>query len=96
MMDQGELRSMAGAARLCPVPVSPATVMRWCTRGIQARNNARIYLSHQRVGRRLFTTTANLEAFFQALKANDHQKHEASAVSKSYLEADRRCRELGI
>lgn len=88
---------MSEAARACPVTTAPGTVARWCTRGVRARNGTLVRLSHVRIGRRLATTRASLDAFFKALADNDvPQVAQRPPLSMAHYEAERRCQELGF
>lgn len=50
---------------------SASAVWRWCRRGVLARDGTRIRLEHRRVGGKIFTSTAWLEAFTKALTDAD-------------------------
>lgn len=50
---------------------SISAVWRWCRRGVLARNGQRIRLEHRRIGGKIFTSEAWLDAFTKALTDAD-------------------------
>ena len=64
-----ELLTLEAAARKLPGRPSVTTGWRWCVRGIATRTGERVRLRHRRLGRRLFVTEADLDAFSRTLAA---------------------------
>lgn len=68
------LIALAEAARLFPGArgasrANPSTVYRWCVRGCKTADGRRVHLEHLRAGSRVFTTTAAVARFIDALSA---------------------------
>ena len=60
--------TMAEAAEFLPFKRSPCTLWRWCVRGVHGPHGNRIVqLRHVCLGRRLMTTEAWLDEFFEQL-----------------------------
>lgn len=55
--------------QLFGVGVTPATVWSWTRRGVNG-----VRLAYSRAGRRLYTTEADLRAFYDALMARDTEQ----------------------
>lgn len=87
-----ELLTPAQAARSLPQPVAPATIWRWCVRGITAANGKRIILAHYRNAGRLYVRKADLDAFLaQAGEiAGEHfaQRREPRQVKRAAQRAE--------
>jgi hypothetical protein len=67
------------AAALCPpspdiravgIKRHPASVWRWCRRGILTRDGHRLRLKHVRLGGRYFTTARHLQEFLRRAKVH--------------------------
>ena len=65
------LLTLAAAAKLLPDPPHPSALWRWARRGLRARDGSLIRLEHFRIGGRIYTTEAALEAFGRALAEAD-------------------------
>lgn len=59
----------------------PASAWRWCRKGIIARNGSRVRLKHYRVGGRIYTTEADLLAFFSAIADADTEHFEKAVAA---------------
>jgi hypothetical protein len=65
------------AAKLFPGDPSASCIWRWCRKGCKSRSGRRVYLSHQRVGGKLYITREWAAQFLDDLASED-QKHFAS------------------
>jgi len=74
--------ALAEAAAIAPGRPSAITVWRWCRLGLLA-GNERIRLRHVRVGRKLYTSRADLEAFYRAVAAADLAARDAAAPKRT-------------
>lgn len=73
------------AAKRTPVPISPCTLWRWCTRGFYVRAaNQIVRLQHVQVGRRMFTTEEWLEEFIVKLSAAKEVARQARRRPKKF------------
>jgi hypothetical protein len=84
------LLTLPAAARRCPRVGDnpsderqrhPAALWRWCRKGILARSGERVRLKHYRIGGRLYTTEADLVAFFDAVTAADAEHFVARSAA---------------
>lgn len=69
--DASPLISLNQAPRYVSGRPSISAVWRWCRRGVLARNGQRIRLEHRRIGGKIFTSEAWLDAFTKALTDAD-------------------------
>ena len=65
------LLTLTAAAKLLPHHPHPSAIWRWARRGLRARNGSIIRLEHVRLGGKIYTTEAALEAFGKALAEAD-------------------------
>lgn len=74
-----ELIPFATATHLVPGRPNISTLWRWARRGVRSRGGSRVRLKHVRLGGRLFTSSAWLGEFGEALAAADaaHFDNEA-------------------
>lgn len=63
--------TLTDAAKLAPGRPSTNCIWRWCRRGVRARGGHRVRLQHVRMGGRIYTRAAWIDAFGQALAAAD-------------------------
>lgn len=66
-----DLLSLTDAAQLVSGRPSVSAIWRWCRRGVLARDGTRIRLEHRRIGGKIFTADAWLDAFTKALTDAD-------------------------
>ena len=71
MSTTAHLLTLAAAAKLLPHRPHPSALWRWARRGLRARNGSIVRLEHFRIGGRIYTTEAALEAFGRALAQAD-------------------------
>lgn len=87
-----KLMTPAQAARSLTRPVSPASIWRWATYGVIARDGERITLPHHRIGGRTFYTKADLDAFMARLgdAATEHfaQRREPRKSKRAQQKAE--------
>ena len=83
IVDATELLTLSAATRELPGRVHSSTVWRWCRIGVRARNGERVLLEHRRMGRRIYTTRAALDAFGRALAEADTKAFDASHVRET-------------
>lgn len=69
--DSSSLLSLTEAAHRVTGNPSASAVWRWCRRGVLGRDGTRIRLEHRRVGGKIFTSPAWLDAFTKALTDAD-------------------------
>lgn len=69
--DHTSLISLTEAAHHVTGNPSASAIWRWCRRGVLGRDGTRIRLQHRRVGGKIFTSAAWLEAFTKALTEAD-------------------------
>ncbi len=66
-----ELLTLPEAARLLPTRPHASALWRWSRLGLRARDGTRVRLKHLRLGGRIYTTHADLDAFGRALADAD-------------------------
>ena len=71
MIQAAQLLSLPGAGRLLPGRPHATAVWGMCRRGILGRNGVRVYLSHSRVGRKIYTSEEAIGSFQADLDAAD-------------------------
>ena len=82
--------TMAQAAELLPIKRSAATLWRWCVKGVYVpRVNTIVRLQHVYVGRRLMTTEAWIEEFFDQLTLARDAERKLRVVGKPGSKYDR-------
>lgn len=81
MHDTHSYITLAEAARLTPGRPSTNCLWRWCRKGVLARNGRRVRLEHLRLGGKILTTAAWVEAFGRALAEAD-SAHFASPATE--------------
>ena len=91
---------LSEAAKFAPGRPSTCAVWRWCRVGIRTKTGQRVKLSHIRVGGRLYTSKAALNAFFAAVAEADaayfsDTLSDASRIAHSNLPTPK-CRQRQI
>lgn len=76
--------SISQAAHTLPGNPHPASVWRWCRRGIKARNGNQVYLHHRRIGSKLYTTAEAIEQFFTTLTDADAEYFAPESTASPY------------
>lgn len=81
--------TLAQAAASCSTKPDPASVWRWCRKGIKTSGGRRVRLEHVRVGGRIYTTEPAMERFFAAVAAADmeHFQDDDTTRAKQPVEA---------
>lgn len=77
--------TLAEAARIVPGNPHTSAVWRWARRGVKARSGQRVRLEHIRVGGRVFTTQAWIDAFGAQLAAADTAYFDAKSEAAQAL-----------
>lgn len=101
-MQPTEFLTLKQAAALCPSRPTISTVWRWCRNGVETRTGRRVRLEHRRIGKRIYTSKAELERFWDEVTAADLPHFDAQhaktrpAQSKGHRDAEKRLREKGV
>lgn len=102
-MDTTKYITLNQAARLAPSRPALSTLWRWARRGVLTRTNKRVHLKHVRCGRHVYTTAADLEAFFREVAEADAPYFERQtgklaqqASTKNHKSAVRELRKKGV
>jgi len=77
--------TLAQAGRDAPGQPHASAVWRWARKGIKSRSGNRVRLQHARIGGRVFTTVAWLEAFWADLARVDAQYFDAKVAAAESL-----------
>lgn len=99
LLDEPDRLSMPEAARWVGStqggpPIHPATVTRWCVKGVKLPDGRRVRLEHVRVGGKLVTTKGALVRFFAAQTATVSDVAHPHTPSDRRRAADRAAAEL--
>ncbi len=82
-----QLLSLSDATRVLPKIQGKrphnSTVWRWCRIGVKARSGRRVRLEHVRVGARVFTTAAALNAFVADVAAADAEAFDGRSNGRT-------------
>lgn len=71
MQDRETMIPLAEARRHWPGTPHASTLWRACRYGVRASNGQRVYLEHERYGRRIYTSRASIERFGRRLAEAD-------------------------
>lgn len=77
------LISLTEAAHRVTGTPSVSAIWRWCRRGVLARNGQRIRLQHRRIGGKIFTSEAWMDAFTKSLTDADEAYFRAKQDAAS-------------
>ncbi len=101
-MEKPRYITLKDAAKLTPGRPALSTIWRWARRGTLTRTGQRVRLAHVRIGKRVYTTAADLEAFFHAVANADAPYFEKQTAStkahrtKAHARAESKLREKGV
>jgi len=103
--------TLAEAARTLPNDPHPASVWRWCRKGVVSRSGHRVKLAHVRIGGRIYVTDEDLKRFGEELAASDAEHFDEagdpipnreqpkprtpSQRERDIAEADQACKSAG-
>jgi len=69
--DRAALLTLSQAAQTLPHRPHPSALWRWARRGLRTRHGNVVRLRHVRIGKRIFVTREDLEAFGRAVAEAD-------------------------